>query len=93
MMDGADQQALTCGVIERLGLDVEDLWLAQLTAGGTPSRSRFLAYCRSQGDLDCLARDAVSLAVNEMSAGNGSRLVAPYSFDRATLTAVPRKLT
>ena len=88
-MDGADQQALTCGVIERLALDMDDLWHAQLAAGGTPNQAQFLLYCLFQRGLNSWARDAVSVAINEMNADLGFPLRAPYSFDLDITPAGP----
>jgi hypothetical protein len=88
-VDSSDQQALTCGVIERLELDVSDLWHAQLAAGGTPNQAQFLSYCLFQCGLDSWARDAVSLAINEMNAGQGLLLRVPYSFDLDTTPTSP----
>jgi len=83
-MDSSDQQALTTGVVRRLGLDVGTLWLAHVALGGSASEQQIGDYCRGTGSLRQPDRDAVSQAVNEWESGTAVSLRAPYSFSQLT---------
>ncbi|HJV97704.1 MAG TPA: hypothetical protein VJ617_01200 [Arthrobacter sp.] len=84
-MDSADQQAITCGVIQELGLEFGALWLAHMALGGDASEEQLVNYCRGTGYLPAHNRDAVSQAVNEWDSGQAVVLRAPYSFSPMTL--------
>ena len=78
-MEEVDQQALTGAVVKRHSLDLAELWLDYVALGGDASEQDIRHYCAGTKALPVRDRDALAQAVNELCAGMGLAVRAPFS--------------
>ena len=81
--DNQVQHALTLGVMKRIGVTLEELWVHYLSMGGDIDQLEVGAYLHGLMRLPAIERDLLSQSVNEIldDICHGPR--APFSTDRS----------
>jgi hypothetical protein len=66
-------------VRRRMGVDLDDLWLAYFGLGGTATPSQMEAYLRARVSFSRIEHDVLAQALNDFSLDRGLNHPAPYA--------------